>query len=141
MLAGDKSTIIKTENYDIKLAKRSIKDLIVNEKSNDTKFPLGFHDIARLVEDTNITERSVLGLTVTYLLSIMQYWHHNKPLFPSLPVRRLDLMCVRHTKGTRLMSQKQYRMTAIRSAYNIKCSVLLMFLPPILGFTALLSLV
>ena len=67
VIAGDKSTVIKTENYDIKLAKRSIKDLMMNEKSNDTKLPLELQDIAHLVQNTNRTEQSVLGLTVRCL--------------------------------------------------------------------------
>ena len=88
MLAGDKSTIIKTDNYDIKLAKQTIKDLVMNEILNDTKFPLEFQDIARLLEDTNITERSVLGLTVTCLLSSMAYCHPiSFPEFACFPVR------------------------------------------------------
>ncbi len=65
MLAGDESSLIETENYDIKLMKRTIKDLVMNDKFNITKFPLHFHD-TDLVESTNTTEYNVLGLTVMY---------------------------------------------------------------------------
>ena len=64
VLAGDQSTIIKTDNYDISLAKGSIEDLIKNNQGTGTKFPLEFQDSSRLVENTNFTERNVLGVTV-----------------------------------------------------------------------------
>ena len=59
MLAGDKITSIKTENYDVKLLKQNIKDEI-----NGSTFPLEFQDTKRLVGNTNTAGRNVLGLTV-----------------------------------------------------------------------------
>ena len=66
MLAGDESTLIKTSNYDIKLLKRNIKDLIIDDKLNITKFPVVLQQTKRLVEYANTTGYNTLGLTVIF---------------------------------------------------------------------------
>ncbi|XP_028400602.1 uncharacterized protein LOC114523771 [Dendronephthya gigantea] len=70
VLAGDSLTVIKTDNYNIKLTKRSLNCFMRNDEYNLTtgELPVRLEDTKYLVKNTNYTDNSILGLTVTDLL-------------------------------------------------------------------------